>query len=403
MRLLYRTILIFVFLAVFSAIVAYARGYRFDLGKKTVIPTGIISVSSSPKAAKIYVNGNLKGATDSNITLPPGNYKIEVKKEGYTGYQKEITLKGELVSTIDATLFPTNSSLSPLTNLGIIKAITVGETEKIIIFVDKKISEAENEEKNGVYLFEGGAKAVPFFPPLKTIVLKNNLPEGVDMEKATVTVSPDIKEAIFEFEVKDTIQAYLLSLETENTVPFDVTQSKQELIEAWNKRKQANILKILETFPQDFYKIASNSVTVLGFSPNETKVLYRSDAGFILDPIVTPPLISANQTIEQRTIEANRFYVYDKKEDKNFQITLGNESNLEKENIAWYFDSRHLIINQGKKIAVIDYDNTNMQTIYSGPYQKDFFSVTTDGKIIVLSNLNPEANLYPDLYLVGIR
>jgi hypothetical protein len=51
----------------------------------------------------------------------------------------------------------------------------------------------------------------------------------------------------------------------------------------------------------------------------------------------------------------------------------------------------------------VDYDNSNRQAVYSGPFEANFFTTTSDGKIIVLANLNPEGNKLPDLYLVGIR
>ncbi len=399
MKLLYRLILIGIFLVIFAAVVAYARGYRFDFDKKSLTSTGIISSSSYPKAAKIYVDGALKGVTDTNIALPPGNYKVDIKKEGYTSYSKNVSLKGELVVTIEALLFPLNSSLSPLTNLGLIKAMPVGDTEKVIIFVDKG-PEEESEEKSGIYLFEGGRKPLPFFPPLKTIVLKSNLPADVDMNNSEVIISPDAKEAIFQFGEDDLMRAFLLSLEGENSTPFDVTQSKETLIEAWNKQKFDNNLKILETYPKDFYKIASDSVEIVGFSPSETKLLYKANKNLILPPMITPALIATNQTQETRSLEQGKMYVYDKKEDKNYLIA---ENPLENSQIQWYYDSKHMLINQGKKIVVVDYDNTNMQTVYSGPYESSFFTTTLDGRIITLSNLNPEVNKWPDLYLVGVK
>lgn len=407
MKLLYRLVLILIFLGIFGGIVAYARGYRFDFDKKTLTPTGILSTSSSPKAAKIYVNGALKGVTDTNLTMPPGNYTVEIKKEGYTSYSKEVTLKGELVVTIDATLFPVNSTLSPLTNLGLVKAIPVGDTEKVLIFVDKEATE-EAEQASGIYLFEGGRKPLPFFPPLKNIVLRANLPEGVDLAKSEVIISPDTKEAIFEFPVFEDKRAFLLNLDGENLTPFDVTQSKETLIEAWDKQKLANNLKILETYPEDFYKIASDSVEILSFSPSETKLLYKANKNLILPPMITPALIATNQTQEARNLEEGKIYVYDKKEDKNYLIQSVSEQmtpaeTVTKDKIQWYFDSKHLLINQGKRIVAVDYDDTNKLTVYSGPYDSEFFTTTEDGKIITLSNLNPEVNKWPDLYLVGTR
>ena len=111
--------------------------------------------------------------------------------------------------------------------------------------------------------------------------------------------------------------------------------------------------------------------------------------------IINPPLISTNQTSEERSIIKDRVYVYDRKEDKNFPVLQPN--------LKWYYDSRHFVVEEEKKIFIIDYDNTNKQTIYSGPFESSFFNPTSDGKIVVLINLNSQVNELPDLYLVGIR
>ena len=231
--------------------------------------------------------------------------------------------------------------------------------------------------------------------------MKKNLPVGVDFETAEVTVSPDSKEAIFEFGENKEL-AYLLSLESENLTPFDVAFSKNNLFKAWNEQRQDNYLKILETYPEEFAKIASASVEIISFAPSETKLLYKANENLILPPIITPPLVVTNQTPETRNLEKGKTYVYDRKEDKNYliancQLPIANCA------IQWYFDSRHLVVNEGKKIMVTDYDGESRQTLYSGPYESSFFMSTLDGRLVVLSNLNPEVNLWPDLYLVGTR
>ena len=111
-------------------------------------------------------------------------------------------------------------------------------------------------------------------------------------------------------------------------------------------------------------------------------------------------MIAANQTPEIRSLVKNNLYIYDKKEDKNF-IVDNPEASINP--ILWYSNSKHLIFIEQKKISIVEYDNSNKQIVYSGPFENSFFTSTTDGKIIVLTNLNPEANKFADLYLVGIR
>ncbi|HEX7543013.1 MAG TPA: hypothetical protein VF385_02950, partial [Patescibacteria group bacterium] len=214
----------------------------------------------------------------------------------------------------------------------------------------------------------------------------------VDIKNIKVLFSPDQKQAIFEFEQN----SYLLSLEENNLDPLEVTLSKEALIQAWQTEKNKNSSKILETFPKDFDKIASSSFDIISFSPNETKVLYKAKNNVELPLMINPPLISTNQTSEERSVIKEKIYVYDRKEDKNFLLPLTS-------NLKWYYDSRHFVVEEEKKISIIDYDNTNKQTIYSGPFESSFFNPTSDGKIIVLINLNSQVNELPDLYFVGIR
>ncbi len=410
MNIIQRLLVVTAFLTILVISIAFARGYRLDMQKKSLTPTGILAISSSPKAAKIYINNELQGATDTNLTLPPGNYQVEVKKEGYTDWTKQVSLKGELVLTIDALLLPLNPSLSPLTNLGIVKAVPLDQTDQILLF-----TQGGDETKDGIYLFDASVKPLSFMTPLKLILLKKNLPPDVDFIPKAVYFSPDYQQVILEFGQSSTkTVTYLLSLGGENTNLFDVTASEQTLLTAWDKQKQADNQKIIETFPTNIVKIASDSFHIISFSPSETKILYEATQPVTLPPIINPPLIATNQTKEERTLKKSHLYVYDMKEDKNYEINIPVSSPNSSSptlspllptsySIMWYPDSRHLIFFDGKKISIVDYDDTNEQTVYSGPFEKSFFTVTSNGTLVILTNLNPEENKLPDLYAVGIH
>ncbi|NTU46083.1 PEGA domain-containing protein [Candidatus Roizmanbacteria bacterium] len=420
-----RIILLFIFVIVLIGIIVYARGYRLDITKKTVTPTGIVSINSNPNAAKIYINGKLKGVTNQNFTLPPETYTIEVKKEGYTDWKRKLNLRGEIVMSVDAMLFPNNPSLSPATNLGIQRAIPIDDTDKTLL-----ISQNGDIEKDGIYLFESTKKPLSFFPPLKLIVLKKNLPTGVNLKETTVDFSPDYSHAIFTFPVTETTTSgtsvkttpapaiYYISLQDGTEPLLEASASKANFLKQWDEEKKLQITKILETFPKDIKKIASDSFHIVSFSPDETKILYTPTISTLLPLIITPPMIGSNQTEDTRKLEKGNYYIYDKKEDKNFlvltptptptvtpQLDANTNSTLGDDNhfLEWYSDSKHVFIKQTKEIAVIDYDGTNKRTVYSGPFEHDFFSVNNDGKLYVLTNLNPQNNQYGDLYEVGIR
>lgn len=389
-----RVFLVGIFLFVVLALIAMARGYRLDFTKRSLSSTGILAISSSPKAAKIYINGELRGATDLNIELVPGTYDVEIKKDGYTSYAKKVLLKGELVEAVDPILFPVNPSLSPITNLGVTRAMPIDRSDNLILFADNG-----DPERDGIYLFEAGRKTLALFPPLKTLILKSKLPVEADFAKAKVHFSYDYKQAIFEFPFPDgTSFSYLLSLDTENQEPFDVSASKETLISAWQEEREKEAKKLVEVLPKDVRKIATDSFGIVSFSPDQTKVLYRAKKDIELPLVIDPPLIASNQTPEQRSLKKGRMYVYDKREDKNFSI--GDEKSP---SFSWYIDSKRLVFNEGHRIAIVLYDGQSKQIIYSGPIEKDFFTTTSDGKILILANLNPQFNKFPDVYEVGIR
>lgn len=61
----------------------YASGYRVDLEARGLRGTGIISVSSTPDGALVYLNGVPKDATNTTISsLKPGKYNLRLEKQG---------------------------------------------------------------------------------------------------------------------------------------------------------------------------------------------------------------------------------------------------------------------------------------------------------------------------------
>jgi len=405
MKNVYRLLLIVLFLGILGLVIAYARGYRIDLEKRSLSSTGILAVSSNPKAAKIYINGKLEGVTDNQLMLPPGKYKVEIKMDGYMPWSKQYTLKGELVLTADATLFPQNASLAPLTNLGISKLMPIDRTDRLLLF-----SQTGSGEKDGIYLFDQNKKPFSLFPPLKVVLLKSMLPKDVDFTKSNVVFSPDFKEAIFEFDLPAGPVSYLLSLEEDNKQLFDITTSRASLMSAWDEERKLEAAKILEIFPVKLQKAASESARVIAVSPDKTKVLYEGVAAGEFDPVIVPSLISANQEPETRIIQEKGIYIYDKKEDRNYRVAFEIPKTASDEvlpdvarYVMWYPDSRHVVLNEEKQVSVMEYDNTNKQVVYSGPHEEEFVDVSSDGKLLILANFNPQTNKHPDVYAVGIR
>lgn len=75
-----------------------------------VIDTGILAVESAPSEAQVYVDGEIKGQTPLTLyNFPIGAYNVAVKKEGYSDFEKTVSVKVGLTEKVDAELAPLKS------------------------------------------------------------------------------------------------------------------------------------------------------------------------------------------------------------------------------------------------------------------------------------------------------
>ncbi|MCA9371712.1 PEGA domain-containing protein [Candidatus Woesebacteria bacterium] len=447
--LTFRLILLILFICVALVVIAFARGYRWDFKEHNLTSTGIIYVNSFPTAAKVYLNGDLKGVTDSNLTLPYGTYTVEVQKEGYSSWKKTVSLQGEIVLSLNARLFSKNPSLSPLTNLGVSKIVPIGNSDRYVL-----VTNIDNEEKNGLYLFESGKKPLGFFSPLKLLLVSDTLPNSLDPSSVELHYSPNYRQAVVTFSPKidenqilaDIIKrtdlkttSYLISLEDENTQLFDVTTSIDNILQAWDEELNNATLKLIEALPQKIRTAAKESMLIVSVSPDEKKIMYVAKHDTTLPFVINPPLIGSNQTKEVRLIEVGDVYIYDTKEDKNYKVNINTETikelvgqrdfiiaqdsqevatteptveqyivwddeiaRLVHDQAQWYPTSDYIGIKRSKQIDLVSYDGTNNVTVYAGPFDKSFFGFDANWNLIILTNLNPDNNEFGDLYSVGI-
>ena len=64
-----------------------------------------VQVSTTPKGATIYVDGNqMSKKTPNKISLPPGDYQVELKLEGYNPVTRRVTVEKDTPLTINEAL-----------------------------------------------------------------------------------------------------------------------------------------------------------------------------------------------------------------------------------------------------------------------------------------------------------
>src|SRR3989344_330707 len=97
-----------------------AKGYTFSTQEKRLVGTGIITVTSLPDAASVFIDGHLTTATDATISsLVPKEYTVKLIKEGFIPWEKKVKVNEGLVTDLKVTLFPAIPTMYPLTFNGV--------------------------------------------------------------------------------------------------------------------------------------------------------------------------------------------------------------------------------------------------------------------------------------------
>lgn len=344
----------------------FARGYRINLTKTTLIEsTGLLSATSRPKSASVYLNERLTTATDDTLNLPPGEYSVKIVKDGYHPWEKVVTIKKEFVYLTDAQLYRSAPDLKPITLSGAVNPTVSPDLSKIIYAV----ASASASRDNGLYqidLFNN-------FLPLSRNSPKQiapNLP-GIDWSKFNFQFSPNSKS----FLATSRSVSYLINLDSpiNPNQLFDTTPRLPIIEKEWQQQHDSLLQAKLERLPEAVKNlVASQSASLVSFSSSEEKILYPHQ---------------------------NTYYVYDIIEKKTHEI--GQISSLN--NPFWLPNSNSIIYTENNEIKVIDFDGTNHLTIFrANQINPNLVLPWSDGSRII-TLLSPYSGAPLNLYGITIR
>ena len=373
-------------------IVKLAQGYKFDLLNKTLKATGLLVATSDPDGAQVFINGKFESATDTTLNLQPGEYFIEIKKDGFIPWKKDLVLKKELIVQTDAVLFPAYPNLKSLTFAEVQKPVLSPDGQKAAyIATDSAVS------KNGIWVLDLADKPLGL-PRDPRLIVANTL--LIDFSEAEISWSADSKQILATFEKNEKETNYLLEANQLNpaTKFIDITSKLNQIKLGWEEEKALKLEAQLGKLPEQLLEVLSSSTKDISLSLNEEKILYTATASAIIseNPKVLLPATSTQK--EQRNIEPDQIYVYDTKEDKNFHISSAKD-NLK---TTWLSTSRHLFIVQEGKIFIAEYDGTNWANVYSGPFENTFaYPFPSGNQILVLTSLGGDSPL--NLYAIPLK
>lgn len=377
----------FVIVGLIGAIaILYARGYRVQPNEDNITlgPTGLLVANSDPTGAQVIVNDELKTATDNSISLPPGAYKVSIKKEGYLAWEKEITIEKEAVTQVDAFLVSSAPSLTALTFSGAINPRASEDFSKIAYVVPP---DSDNLERAGLWIMETVNLPLGFNRDPRRIT------DG-DLTKAVYEFSPDAREILL---TTSNITSQLnISEFTPQAARVNIAPQAQTIKNEWQEIKNTRLAAKLAPLPDEIEAIIGAAKDIL-FSPDENRILYTATAEAAIPEGMVPKLPGSSTQPEERQLNPDKKYVYDIREDRNFAV--GNPEEI----IYWVSNSLNLVIPEDGKITIIDYDGTNRKTVFSGSYVYPVaYPSTNVNRLLLLTNFGASDSL-TNLYWLSLK
>lgn len=348
-----------------------AKGYTISPSEKRIVGTGIISVTSTPDAAQVFLDGHLTTATNATIpNLAPKQYTIKVVKEGFIPWEKKVDVKEGLVNGLKLTLFPAIPTIYPLSFTGVANPTLSPDGSKLAYIVPSATASGGVNKKGGVWVWTMTRnQPIAFARSAEPHQIAQS--GTIDYSKATLRWSANSKQILAG--VGD--NNYLLTDDTLNADPRDITPVLQSTLNSWDEdTKDKEKTRILALKNLDTKKIASESA-IVKWSPDETKFLYKP----------------------KDDKSGVGFKIYDV-ETKDTYVLPESKSRF------WLQDSLHIVLVDEDKVSVVDFDGTNQAVIYAGKFEDSLvFAWPDSSRLVFISSLPTPTASEPNLYGINLR
>lgn len=370
------TLIVIVFAA--GIAVFFTKGYRFSPQTGTISGTGIMSITSVPDQASVYIDGHLTTATNANVnSLIPKGYTVKIIKEGFITWEKKVEVKEGLVTEIKATLFRAIPSVYPLTYSGATNPVLSPDGQELSFVVPP--SDSSNypmDKKSGIWVWSMSERPIAFNRGSEPHQIVANT-QGIDFGKAGFRFSPDSSQLLVSLPDRQ----LLADITKLNDPPRDITPVYASTIKSWDdeiKVKEQTRLQLLKDLS---LRQTASSSAFLKWSPDETKLIYSQDG-------------------------KSKFIVADLVNRKMFNLADGRY-------ISWLPDSEHLIvIDEGdekrldriSKIIIIEFDGSNKSEIYAGNFDPKYVFAWPDSlRLVVVSSLPTPTASQPNLFGINLK
>ena len=124
-----------VFLLIAPVLLLYSQGYRYDIGTRSILHIGAISIDSMPRGAAISIDGvDIRRTTPALISNTyPGTYHVVLTKQGYQPWAIDTTVIPSNTSPLNATMLPAFTTGHVTTDIQILAVAPSSMNRKIAI------------------------------------------------------------------------------------------------------------------------------------------------------------------------------------------------------------------------------------------------------------------------------
>jgi hypothetical protein len=382
------TILSLLVIAVAAGIAVFlVKGYTFSTKEGAIVGTGIVSITSQPEGASVYIDGHLTTATNATIDhLSPKEYDVKIIKDGFIPWEKKVEVKEGLVSDLKITLFPAIPTLYPLTFNGVQNVQLSPDGQKLAFAVPVATVSGSLKQKGGIWVWTMTNQPISFArsaEPHQLVAATQSL----DFTKAKLRFSPDSKELLVTMNEGDptnerNLRNFILPVDsqTQSGDLRDSTATIAQTLATWDEdQKVKDNARVMAIRDIKYQQEASGSA-ILKWSPDETKYISSKDGK------TNFKVVDLNNLKTEKSLEVKEYALPASK------------------SYTWLPDSQHVILVQDGKIAVADFDGTNAQVIYAGTFEESSVYPWPDSSrlVFITSFPTPTAN-QPNLYGINLK
>lgn len=346
---------IFVFLVILFLIVApltvlYALGWRFDLEDKKIYQTGIFYLRVWPKNVEVHINGELEDKTDiffgsllvNNVI--PKQYNIEIKKEGYHPWQKNLAIeKKEVTEVNNITLIPNQVELKPILN----------NIAELYFREDRIITKEINDETWELKLFDPGRNIKSHIISQKDI--SKNPVEILDLK-----LSSDGRKILLETKVKSKIAYYLIDI--------SLSPAKIKELDYLESFKNSGSIGIHQIY---FWPKNNDKLLIIQSIKERKKEIITLNEVDLESKEIMPALF---EDIAAVTVKDNNIYYFDTNGSIfKLNLSLTNQEKLNILNFEYRSDSNyeiitskdHLILKENKDLYLLNQETKSFDKLFS--------------------------------------